>query len=246
MREQNLSEQDAKHQAYVIWCEHHLSCPKVAFRNIKEVWTPYVRDYVAFFVGVQNCGAYKTAYNNLWANRSTQSDHRFFRPWYDTAYQNVKKKKNYNPESGEQMASISQTHRVKKNIYCNRCEKVHNFEFPLGAILKLIVAEISRDDWGQMVEDKFQVSHLNGIPDDGNYILESSSANNSRKTCHSLINVAADPAKIVCTRHERPCFLAGARMCGRWPNVIAEMMEENRRGHPAINAFDSINYKISS
>src|SRR2546421_11004821 len=113
-------------------------------------------------------------------------------------------------------------------------------------ILKLIVGEFSREDWGQMIEDKWHVSHLNGIANDGNplnYILEPANINNSRKSCYSFINLAADPDKILCTKHQQQCFLAGARMCGRWYEIIAKMIEQNRQGRPAIDAFDSINYK---
>jgi hypothetical protein len=129
VREQNLSWEDAKQLAYTTWWEHHESCPKAAFHKIKDAWTPDVRKYVAFFVGVQNLNA-----------------------WYDTAWDCAAKQENYNPKSGEAMASISQTHRAK-----------------------LVVGGISRDDWGQMLDGKFQVSHLSGISDDGNplnHILE--------------------------------------------------------------------------
>jgi hypothetical protein len=118
-----------------------------AFHKIKEAFTPDVRDYVAFFVGAQNYDAYKAAYNDLWSNRQAKFDHRYFRPWYDTSYRLGKGGQVYQPTSGGGMASISQKHRVKKEVYCNKCAKSHEFEFALGAILKLVLRVISRDEW---------------------------------------------------------------------------------------------------
>jgi hypothetical protein len=38
------------------------------FHKLKEAYTPVVREYVGFFVGIQNYDIYKEAYNDLWSN----------------------------------------------------------------------------------------------------------------------------------------------------------------------------------
>jgi hypothetical protein len=101
-----------------------------------------------------------------------------------------------------------------------KCQKEHDFDFGIGGILKLVLDAISRDEWVHMLEEKYQVSHLNGVSDDGNplnHILESQTHNKSPQPCYHSNNLAAYPERIVCRLHEQPCFLAAARMVGRWP-----------------------------
>jgi hypothetical protein len=57
--------------------------------------------------------------------------------------------------------------------------------------------------------------------------------------------LAAYPERTVSTLHEQSCFLAAARMVGRWPLVVAEMINQHRQGHPEINAFDLIKREMS-
>jgi hypothetical protein len=128
MREQNLSEKDAKNLAYATWAEHHQNCPAASFHKIKEAYTPFVLEYVGFFVGAANYDAYKTGYNNLWSNRETKFDHKYFRPWYNTSYSYAKRGETYQPTSGEAMASLSK-YRPKRTLYCNKCAMDHEFEF---------------------------------------------------------------------------------------------------------------------
>ena|SRR5271168_4570118 len=144
------------------------------------------------------------------------------------------------------MSDISQKHHVQANAYCMKCQKEHDFDFAIGGILKLVLGAISRDEWVHMLE-KYQVSHLNGVSDDGyplNHILGSQTHNKSRQPRHHSNNLAAYPERIVCRLHEQPCFLATARMVGRWPQVTAKMITQHQQGHPAINAFDLIKHKM--
>src|SRR5271156_327714 len=101
---------------------------------------------------------------DLWQNRQIKADHRFFRPWFDTAFQRHERGQLYDASQGLPLGDISQKHPVQANAYCMKCQKEHDFDFGIGGILKLVLDAISRDEWVHMLEEKYQVSHLNGFP----------------------------------------------------------------------------------
>ena len=144
MKDKSLDREAATQLAYSLWCEHHQSCQKASCHTLKEAFEPYIRQYVNFYVG--DFDAYRKAYPDLWQNRQIKADHRFFRPWFDTAFQHHKRGQLYDASQGLPMGDISQKHHVQANTYCMKCQKEHDFDFAIGGILKLVLGAISRDE----------------------------------------------------------------------------------------------------
>lgn len=234
------------------WFRDHVTCVKSAYSEAKRLLEVQMKPLFLFFLGARGYTRYKARFATLWHDKKSQPDHKYYRPWYHTAYHHFNCSMTWDPAQSTSMAEIDiAKRRVKLNFDCSGywclnadCHDRISVDMALGVAMKMAVGGMKRAEWNAFLDKSpgLQVSHVNGVSADCNplnYNMEPQPVNLSRKPCHKIDYVMAHPNEPFCRNHHVKCHLQSLRMQKNWPLIIGKMIELGNAQRPAIEAYES-------